>query len=87
MMAGLGLILGAFGMDTIMGNYRFSDGILALEDGLGLVPVIMGLFGISEVILNIEETVVRSPSEVRVPGYIPSTIISAAHHILWPIFP
>ncbi|OIP88327.1 MAG: hypothetical protein CO013_04155 [Syntrophobacterales bacterium CG_4_8_14_3_um_filter_58_8] len=24
---------------------------------------------------------------VRAPGYIPSTIIGAAPHILWPIFP
>jgi putative tricarboxylic transport membrane protein len=72
LMAGLGLIMGAFGMDTITGTYRFSYGILALEDGLGLVPVIMGLFGISEVILNIEEEVVRSVFDTKLKGLYPT---------------
>jgi putative tricarboxylic transport membrane protein len=47
MMAGLGLLLSSIGTDFISGCYRFSYGVLVLEDGLGLVPVAMGLFGIS----------------------------------------
>ncbi len=54
MMATVGLLLGSVGQDTISGQYRFTFGIRTLEDGLGLVPVIMGLFGISEVLLNLE---------------------------------
>jgi putative tricarboxylic transport membrane protein len=42
------------GVDSISGRYRFTFGIQTLMDGLGLVPVIMGLFGISEVLLNLE---------------------------------
>jgi putative tricarboxylic transport membrane protein len=72
MMAGLGLILGAVGMDMVTGTYRFSYGVLALEDGLGLIPVIMGLFGISEVILNIEETAVRSVFDTKLKGLYPN---------------
>lgn len=72
MMAGLGLLLGAVGMDLMTGQYRFSFGIMALEDGLGLVPVAMGLFGISEVLLNIEETVVRTLYESKVKGLYPN---------------
>ncbi len=72
MMAGLGLMLGAVGMDIVTGTYRFSYGVLALEDGLGLVPVIMGLFGISEVILNIEETSARSVFETEIRGLYPN---------------
>ena len=72
MMAGLGLIISAFGMDTVTGTYRFSYGILTLEDGLGLVPVIMGLFGISEVILNIEETAVQSVFDTKLTGLYPT---------------
>jgi putative tricarboxylic transport membrane protein len=49
MMAGLGLMAASVGMDLMAGRYRFSYGILALDDGLGLVPVLMGFFGISEV--------------------------------------
>ena len=54
MMAAVGLLCGVVGQDTISGRLRFSFGIRTLEDGLGLVPVIMGLFGISEVLLNLE---------------------------------
>ena len=54
MMAAVGLLCGTVGQDTISGRFRFAFGIRTLEDGLGLVPVIMGLFGISEVLLNLE---------------------------------
>jgi putative tricarboxylic transport membrane protein len=72
MMAGLGLLLGSVGMDFITGAYRFTYGILTLEDGLGLVPVCMGFFGISEVFLNIEETVMRTVVETRFKNLYPS---------------
>src|SRR6185436_322759 len=54
MMAAVGLLCGTVGQDTISGRFRFAFGIRTLEDGLGLVPVIMGRFGISEVLLNLE---------------------------------
>ena len=72
MMAGLGLMIGAIGMDVITGHQRFSYGILALEDGLGMVTVIMGLFGVSEVILNIETTIIRSVFAEKLKGLYPS---------------
>jgi putative tricarboxylic transport membrane protein len=55
MMAAVGLLCGSVGVDSISGRYRFTFGIQTLMDGLGLVPVIMGLFGISEVLLNLEQ--------------------------------
>ena len=55
MMACVGIILGTIGTDTISGLERFTYRSYTLMDGLGLVPVIMGLFGISEVLLNIDE--------------------------------
>lgn len=72
MMAGLGLILSSVGMDIMTGYYRFSYGILTLEDGLGLIPVVMGLFGISEVIMNIEENVIRTVFETKIKGIYPN---------------
>lgn len=72
MMAGLGLIIGSVGMDFMTGNYRFSYGILTLEDGLGLVSVVMGLFGISEVLLNIEQEAVRVISKAKIKGLFPN---------------
>lgn len=54
MMALVGVILGSVGVDSISGRTRFTFGIQTLMDGVGLVPVIMGLFGVSEVLLNLE---------------------------------
>ena len=41
-------------MDTISGEYRFTYGLRILLDGVGIVPAVMGLFGISEVLFNLE---------------------------------
>jgi putative tricarboxylic transport membrane protein len=47
---GLGLLLGTVGMDPISGVQRYTFGQLFLWDGIGLVPVTIGLFAIPEVI-------------------------------------
>ena len=54
-MAILGLVLGCIGTDIISGKIRFVFGIEKLSDGLDIVPLAMGLFGISEVLTNIEK--------------------------------
>jgi putative tricarboxylic transport membrane protein len=59
MMACVGIFLGTIGTDIISGLERFTYRSYTLMDGLGLVPVIMGLFGISEVLINIDEEAVR----------------------------
>ena len=56
-MACLGIFLGTIGTDPIHGVERFTYGSYTLLDGVGLVPVLMGLFGISEYLLNVEKTV------------------------------
>lgn len=53
MMAALGFILGSVGTDLTSGKVRFSYGLITLSDGIGLVPVVVGLFGVSEVLLNL----------------------------------
>ena len=50
----LGVFAGTIGIDFITGDLRFSYGSLTLSDGVGLVPVVMGLFGIGEVMENLE---------------------------------
>jgi putative tricarboxylic transport membrane protein len=60
MMAAFGLLLGCIGTDLVTTLPRYTLGILELLDGLGLVPVVMGLFGISEVLLNIEKSYKKS---------------------------
>ena len=52
-----GLAISTIGMDTINAQTRFTLGSLTLVDGVGIVPVAMGMFGIAEVLTNIEEGV------------------------------
>jgi len=49
-MALVGLLLGAVGMEPISGFQRYTFGSLELLDGIGFLPVAMGLFGIGEVL-------------------------------------
>jgi len=55
LMVGLGLALGTVGMEPISGVRRFTFGVLQLAQGIELVPVIMGLYGVAEVIVLAEE--------------------------------
>jgi putative tricarboxylic transport membrane protein len=51
-MAVFGLMLGMIGIDAMSGYTRFSFGIIELGDGVGIVPVAVGLFGISEILIT-----------------------------------
>jgi putative tricarboxylic transport membrane protein len=51
-MAALGLVFGMVGIDTMTGYTRFNFGVIELGDGIGIVPVAVGLFGISEILLT-----------------------------------
>ena len=72
LMACFGLFLGCMGMDSIMGTTRFTFDIVELADGFGLVPVVMGLFGVSEVLLNVEQTLERSIFETKIKNLLPT---------------
>jgi putative tricarboxylic transport membrane protein len=60
MMAGVGLMLSGVGMDTISGKYRFAFNVERLLDGIGVVPLAMGLFGVTEVLSNLEIEIKRT---------------------------
>src|SRR5947209_8467192 len=49
-MAALGLLLGMVGIDQMTGYFRYAYGVVELGDGLGVVPVAVGLFGLSEIL-------------------------------------
>src|SRR4030042_106745 len=55
MMVVLGLLLATVGQEAITAIPRFTFGSVDLQSGLDLVPLIMGLFGLSEVLLSLEE--------------------------------
>ena len=72
LMAAVGIFLGCVGLDTMLGSERFTFDIIELADGMGIAPVAMGLFGISEVLLNVEKSIERSVFETKVKSLLPS---------------
>jgi putative tricarboxylic transport membrane protein len=56
MMAIVGLLLSYIGMDIVTGRERFTMGIATIAGGFDIVPIVMGLFGISEVLLNLSNS-------------------------------
>src|SRR5262245_44201958 len=65
----LGLLLGTVGLDPVRSTARFTFGSLTLQSGIDLVPMVMGLFGISEVFHLIEARLAgtASPKPIHVP--------------------
>ncbi|MBX9588264.1 MAG: tripartite tricarboxylate transporter permease [Hyphomonadaceae bacterium] len=52
----LGLAVGTVGLDKITGTPRFTFGNLGLADGLSFTALAIGLFGISEILFNLEKS-------------------------------
>jgi putative tricarboxylic transport membrane protein len=71
-MSAVGLILGTIGVDFISGKYRFTYGFTSLEDGIGLIPVVMGLFGISEVLMNVETPIKQQIFKTTIRDLFPN---------------
>ena len=65
LMAAFGLLLGTIGTDLMSGLTRFTFGNVELSQGLELVPVAMGLYGIGEVLL-IAERITGFPQVIKV---------------------
>jgi TctA family transporter len=63
-MALLGLFIGIIGTDVNSGHQRYTFNIPELSDGIGFVPVAMGLFAITEILINLEQKVRRNVSAV-----------------------
>jgi putative tricarboxylic transport membrane protein len=68
----LGLLIGTVGMDQLTGTMRFTHGIKELYDGIGFIPVAMGVFGIGEILSSTEESLVRQAYKIRFRELLPS---------------
>jgi putative tricarboxylic transport membrane protein len=51
----LGLLIATVGMDPFTGHLRFTFGYLGFSGGIDFVPLAIGLFGISEILINLEQ--------------------------------
>jgi TctA family transporter len=68
-----GLLCGVVGTDVNTGTFRFALGIPELSDGLELVAIAMGLFGVADFILNVNRmTAVTSNAKLRIRDMRPS---------------
>src|ERR687897_3611971 len=72
LMACIGLVLGLIGLDSITAQPRLTFGRLELIDGIGLVPVVMGLFGIAEVLINTEHLIKRDVINAKITHLLPN---------------
>jgi TctA family transporter len=68
----LGLLLGLIGTDVNSGVLRFTFGIPELSDGIGFVVVAMGMFGLSEIITNLELKGAREVFTGKVKNLFPT---------------
>lgn len=66
-----GLLISLIGLDPVRGAPRFTFGMLELYDGLNFIPVVMGLFGIGEILATAEKPY-REVIRTNLKGLIPS---------------
>jgi len=71
-MAIFGLMIGMIGIDIMSGYTRFSFGIVEFGDGLGIVPVAVGLFGVSEILLMAGQLTAQQIQKPRLRDLVPS---------------
>jgi putative tricarboxylic transport membrane protein len=70
-----GLSLSTIGIDIFSGGSRFSFGTAFLERGVGLVPVVMGVYGVSEILFMCEEQLQKALiSKVHFRDLVPNSI-------------
>jgi len=68
----LGLLLGLIGTDVTSGTQRYTFGIFELADGIGFVTVAMGMFGLGEIIRNLENEEERSVAISKITSRWPT---------------
>ena len=72
MMIVLGLTLAMVGIDHLSGFARFTHGRVELGDGISFLAVAMGLFGVAEILLNVEKTVVADIIKPKLSTLLPT---------------
>ncbi len=67
-----GIFLSQIGLDNVNAKFRFTFGFLKLSDGIDLICMVMGLFGISEVLLNLERKIKADIIRTKIKDLFPS---------------
>ena len=77
-----GALISLIGLDTVSGEPRMTMGFTELEDGMALVPLLIGVFVISEVIIQAEKAARQSLADTQ--GI--ASIDPSANHMTWAEF-
>src|SRR5213079_3564890 len=72
LIASFGLMLGMIGIDNMTGHFRYSFDIAELGDGIGIVPVAIGLFGLGEILSTPSASVVGKVIAPKLRELLPS---------------
>jgi putative tricarboxylic transport membrane protein len=72
LMACVGLFLGTIGIDNMTGHFRYSFDIAELGDGIGIVQVAVGLFGLGEILATPSAHAVRNVIAPKLRELLPS---------------
>ena len=65
-------LLGTVGIDPVVGAQRFNFGFSKLAEGFDFVVVVMGLFGITEILCNVESPEIREVFKTAIKGLYPN---------------
>src|SRR5690349_11574350 len=74
LMASVGILLGTIGIDVMTGHFRYSFDIAELGDGIGIVPVAVGLFGLGEILSTPSHTVTQKVKSPRLIELLPNRL-------------
>jgi putative tricarboxylic transport membrane protein len=72
LMAAFGLLLGCIGIDVMTGHFRYAFDIPELGDGIGIVPVAVGLFGLGEILSTPSHTVAGKVTSPKLAELLPN---------------
>ena len=71
-MAILGLILGSIGLDPLSGAVRFDFGVPDLQSNIDFVTIAMGLFGVGEILISLEQSEAASILTTKIKNVFPT---------------
>ena len=71
-MIALGVLLAMVGIDVVNGNERFTFGSIDLTGGLDLLAIVIGLFGVSEILANVEKITKNTLLAEKIKGLFPT---------------
>jgi TctA family transporter len=74
----VGVLVGLIGVDVNSGAPRMTFGVPDINDGISFVPIAIGLFGIAEMIRNLEQPQSRDLPRLRIASLLPTRAELAA---------